>query len=112
MSSALERIAATADRAGVMLDFDGTLAPIVARPEDAGPAPGAREAIAALVRRYRLVAVISGRPTEHIARLVGVEGVRYEGLYGLPVGDAAGPSLERVQAAASSVQSPPAVVAP
>ncbi len=45
--------------------------------------PGAREAVAALVARYRVVAVVSGRRSEEVAGLLGVAGVRYEGLYGL-----------------------------
>ena len=66
-----------------MLDFDGSLAPIVSRPEDAGPAPGAREVLADLVVSYRLVGVISGRPVADLERMLGDDGVRYEGLYGL-----------------------------
>jgi len=67
----------------VFLDFDGSLSPIVARPELASPAPGAREAVAALVGAYAVVAVVSGRRTEEVRDLLGVEGVRYEGLYGV-----------------------------
>jgi trehalose 6-phosphate phosphatase len=67
----------------VLLDFDGTLSPIVERPESAAPAPGAREATAAVAAVYGLVAVVSGRRGEELRRLLGVEGVRYVGLYGL-----------------------------
>lgn len=67
----------------MLLDFDGSLARIVARPELARPAEGARDAVAALVDRYRLVAVISGRRSEEVAELLAVPGVRYEGLYGM-----------------------------
>jgi trehalose 6-phosphate phosphatase len=70
-------------RSAVLLDFDGTLAPIVARPEDARPMPGAREAVAALIPRFALVAVITGRPAEEVRQLLGVDGVQYAGLYGL-----------------------------
>jgi len=55
----------------------------VVRPELARPAPGAREAVAALVPRYRLVAVVTGRPAAEAAGILGVEGVRYVGLYGM-----------------------------
>ena len=48
-------------RAGVLLDFDGTLSPIVARPELARIRDGARDAIARLVGRYAVVAIVSGR---------------------------------------------------
>lgn len=68
------------------LDFDGTLAPIVARPEDARPADGAREMIAELAGRLRTVAIISGRAAEDVVQLAGVAGVpglRVLGHYGL-----------------------------
>jgi trehalose 6-phosphate phosphatase len=67
----------------VLLDFDGSLAPIVAHPDLAAPAPGTREALTALVGRYAVVAVVTGRRAEEVAALLSVPGVRYEGLYGL-----------------------------
>ncbi len=79
----LDALRAGADRSGLLLDFDGTLAPIVARPELAAPAPGAREVLAALVPRFAVVAVITGRRADDVAALLDVPGLRYEGLYGL-----------------------------
>ena len=70
-------------RAGVLLDFDGTLSPIVAKPELARIREGARDAIARLVGRYAVVAIVSGRTGDQLRELVGVEGVRLAGLYGL-----------------------------
>ena len=67
----------------MLLDFDGSLSPIVARPELAEPASGAREVLADLVRSFSVVAVVTGRRAEEVAELLGVPGVRYEGLYGL-----------------------------
>ena len=49
----------------VVLDFDGTLAPIVERPQDAALAPGAQDAVARLCRRAD-VAVVTGRPVEDV----------------------------------------------
>jgi trehalose 6-phosphate phosphatase len=72
-----------AARAGILLDFDGSLSPIVARPELAAPADGVREALAALTGRYAVVAIVTGRRAEEVAQLIAVRGVRYEGLYGL-----------------------------
>ncbi len=71
------------ERSALVLDVDGTLAPIVARPELAVVPPEARDELVRLVASYRLVGVVSGRPTDEVAELVGVSGVRYEGLYGL-----------------------------
>jgi trehalose 6-phosphate phosphatase len=66
-----------------MLDVDGTLSPIVARPEEAALQPGAREAIRGVLPTVALVAVISGRPTPQAAAMVSVDGVRILGSYGL-----------------------------
>lgn len=66
-----------------MLDFDGSLAAIAARPEDARPVEGAMEALAALIGRYRVVAILTGRRSEEVAGLVDVPGLRYYGLYGM-----------------------------
>ncbi|MBI3648052.1 MAG: trehalose-phosphatase [Actinobacteria bacterium] len=79
----LEAFRARAPRAGVLLDLDGTLAEIVARPELAGPTEGAREALEVIVARFALVAVITGRRAEEVASIVRVDGIRYEGLYGM-----------------------------
>src|SRR5207302_1574965 len=78
----LAAIAADPARASILLDFDGPLAPIVARREDAAIVSGGREILASLAARYLVVAVISGRPVDQLRELVGVDGVRYEGLYG------------------------------
>ena len=70
----------------VAVDFDGTLAPIVARPEDARAAPGAREVLADLVSRLGAVAIVSGRGAAEVVELAGVgdlAGIRVLGHYGL-----------------------------
>lgn len=72
-----------ARRAGVFLDFDGSLSAIVARPELAGPVAGARDALLGLVARYPTVAIVSGRSADELARLLDVDGITYEGLYGI-----------------------------
>src|ERR1700751_2350408 len=79
----LERLAAEPQRAGLFLDFDGVLAPIVARPEDAYPPPQAREGRQRLAHRYALVAVVSGRAGDDVRRRVGVDGVVCVGSHGL-----------------------------
>lgn len=81
-----DRLAAFAHaegRAGILLDFDGTLSPIVARPELAKIRDGASRSLARLVARYPLVAVISGRTDGELATLVDVPGVRLVGMYGM-----------------------------
>lgn len=51
-------------KALVALDYDGTLAPVVARPEDAVPAPGAVAALHALAARVGTLALVTGRPAD------------------------------------------------
>ncbi len=79
----LERLAAEPAEAGLFLDFDGVLAPIVDRPEDASPSPETRTELARLVARYALVAVVSGRAGEDVGARLGVRGVVCVGSHGL-----------------------------
>jgi len=83
MAVLLERLAAEPQLAGLFLDFDGVLAPIVDRPDDAYPAPEARKELERLVARYALVAVVSGRAGDDVRRRVGVDGVVIAGSHGL-----------------------------
>jgi len=71
------------DRAAVVVDFDGTLAPIVDDPAIARPLPGTLPVLRALVRRFRLVAVVSGRPAAFLATHLDVDGLVRVGSYGL-----------------------------
>jgi trehalose 6-phosphate phosphatase len=66
----------------VLLDFDGTLAPIVDDPSAAGALPGVPEVLRSLVERYATVAVVSGRPLQHLRAHLPV-GPTLVGLYGL-----------------------------
>lgn len=70
-------------RAAILLDIDGTLAPIVDRPEDASVPDETREELARLAGRYALVALVSGRPAADARRIVGLDGVEYVGVHGL-----------------------------
>jgi trehalose 6-phosphate phosphatase len=71
------------ERAAILTDVDGTLAPIVERAEDAEVPVAAREALAALSDRYALVGCISGRRAEDARRLVGLDSLAYAGNHGL-----------------------------
>ena len=70
-------------RAAVLLDVDGTLAPIVTRPDLAAVPEATRAEVRRLAGRYALVACVSGRTAEDAARLVGLDGVVYVGVHGL-----------------------------
>jgi trehalose 6-phosphate phosphatase len=74
-------------RAAILLDVDGTLAPIVERPEDASVPQETRDVLLGLVERYGLVGVVTGRPGTLAAEFVGVEGVSIVGHHGLELAD-------------------------
>ncbi len=80
----------------MLLDFDGTLAEIVADPASARPLLGVPELLVALGSRFATVAVLSGRPAGFLAEHLGHPGgVRLIGLYGLEeVGADAGPTVD------------------
>jgi trehalose 6-phosphate phosphatase len=82
--AALQPILERPERAALFLDFDGTLAAIVADPADARPLPEVPQLLAGLAHRLGLVAVVSGRPAVFLRQHLGsVAGVRLLGLYGL-----------------------------
>jgi trehalose 6-phosphate phosphatase len=83
MTAAFEPLVAAPARAAVLVDFDGTLSPIVANPDAAVPLPAARDALAGLVGAVGLVAVVSGRPVAFLRAALGIEGITYVGQYGL-----------------------------
>jgi trehalose 6-phosphate phosphatase len=89
----------------VVLDFDGSLSEIVAAPELARPVEGARKTLAALARRYRVVAILTGRSSDEVLRLLDAPGVSILGLYGLEGSEPelAAVVLPEVEVAAGSV---------
>jgi trehalose 6-phosphate phosphatase len=70
-------------RSALVFDVDGTLAPIVARPELAAVPGGTRTELRRLAVSYLLVACVSGRAGDDARRLVGVESISYVGNHGL-----------------------------
>jgi trehalose 6-phosphate phosphatase len=81
--SELDRLAEAPGKSAIVLDVDGTLAPIVRRPEEAAVPPETRRELERLAGRYALVACVSGRTGEDARRLVGIESIRYVGSHGL-----------------------------
>ncbi|MDQ6650409.1 MAG: trehalose-phosphatase [Actinomycetota bacterium] len=91
----LTALLATPAGALVALDYDGTLAPIVERPSDATPAPGAVVALGRLAGLVGSVVILTGRPVREVLRLTQVSGASgldslvVLGHYGLERWDAA-----------------------
>ena len=72
-----------AERLLLLLDFDGTLAPIVAHPPDARAPARALDALRALrALPHVSVAVVSGRGVRDVRKLLGLEGIHYFGSHG------------------------------
>ncbi len=69
------------------LDYDGTLTPIVERPEDAVLPTSMARVLGRLAARYP-VAVVSGRDRRDVEQRVGLDGIWYAGSHGF---DIAGP---------------------
>ena len=69
----------------MLLDLDGTLAPIRDRPEEVTLPPDARGAIEALRERACLVGLVSGRALADLERIAAIEGVAYAGNHGLEI---------------------------
>ena len=69
--------------AAILTDVDGTLAPVVERPEQTSVPEQAQEALARLSRRFGVVGAVSGRRSAVARDLVGVEGIAYSGNHGL-----------------------------
>ena len=83
MDPVLAPLAGEPSRAAIFLDVDGTLAPIVERPDLAEVPEENRAELRRLRDRYALVACISGRTGADAWRLVGVDGIFYVGVHGL-----------------------------
>ena len=79
----LAPLARAPGRTALVLDVDGTLAPIAPRPELAAVPEATRAELARIVARYLLVACVSGRGGEDARRLVGVPGIEVVGNHGL-----------------------------
>jgi trehalose 6-phosphate phosphatase len=67
---------------GLVTDLDGTISPMFRTPAEAKVSPACRRYLGAIARKVALVAVVSGRATEDVRRIVGLEGIVYVGLHG------------------------------
>jgi trehalose 6-phosphate phosphatase len=102
-ASLLARLAESPERTAILLDVDGTLAPIVERPQDARVPDETRAELRRLAKRYALVACISGRTGDDAARVVGVDGIRYVGEHGLELSPEARTWVEPLRSFADRV---------
>lgn len=82
IASAVALLRQDPEHTAVLLDFDGTLAPIVDDPAAAVPLPGVADLLSEVAARFGVVAVISGRPVDYLRQHLP-ESLLLAGLYGL-----------------------------
>jgi trehalose 6-phosphate phosphatase len=79
---ALEPIRADPTRSAVLLDIDGTLAPIVRHAADAHVPEATRSLLIEIARRYRVVGCVSGRRASTARQIVAIGTIAYVGNHG------------------------------
>jgi trehalose-phosphatase len=93
--SHVQKIAARGDQLAVFLDYDGTLTPIVSRPDQAVLLNSTRAILRTLSAKMP-VAILSGRELQDVRKRVDIDGLVYAGSHGF---DIAGPHGLRRQEA-------------
>ncbi|MFI5004914.1 MAG: trehalose-phosphatase [Solirubrobacterales bacterium] len=79
---ALEPLRSDPSRSAVLLDIDGTLAPIVRHADDAHVPEATRSLLIEIAKRYRLVGCVSGRRAATARQIVAIGSIAYVGNHG------------------------------
>jgi trehalose 6-phosphate phosphatase len=79
----LAELASEPAHAAILLDIDGTLAPIVTDPTQSRVPDETRAELVRLAGRYALVGCLTGRTREQARAIVGVDEIEYIGEHGL-----------------------------
>ena len=79
---ALEPLRSDPSRSAVLLDIDGTLAPIVRHATDAHVPEATRTLLIEIAKRYRLVGCVSGRRAASARQVVAIGSIAYVGNHG------------------------------
>ena len=82
LPEALAPLRANPQRAAILLDIDGTLAPIVDHAEDAHVPETTRQLLMRVARAYRIVACVSGRRASEARAMVSIGTITYLGSHG------------------------------
>src|SRR5947207_3282184 len=85
LDDALAPLRADPERAAVLLDIDGTLAPIVRHADDAHVPEPTRVPLIAVAKKYGLVACVSGRRATTARRIVSLGSITYVGNHGTEI---------------------------
>src|SRR6476469_8234036 len=79
---ALAPLRADPDHAAILLDIDGTLAPIVRHAADAHVPEATRALLIEIAKRYRVVGCVSGRRAATARQIVAIGTLAYVGNHG------------------------------
>jgi trehalose 6-phosphate phosphatase len=82
LAEALEPLRSDPAHSAVLLDIDGTLAPIVRHAADAHVPEATRTLLIEISRRYRLVGCVSGRRATTARQIVAIGSIAYVGNHG------------------------------
>jgi trehalose 6-phosphate phosphatase len=85
LADVLAPLLADPGRAAVLLDIDGTLAPIVRHADDAHVPEPTRAPLIAIAKSYGLVACVSGRRATTARRIVSLGSITYVGNHGAEI---------------------------
>jgi trehalose 6-phosphate phosphatase len=82
LAQSLEPLRSDPLHAAVLLDVDGTLAPIVEHAEEAHMSEAVRSLLIQITRRYGIVACVSGRRAQAARQIVAIGSISYIGNHG------------------------------
>jgi trehalose 6-phosphate phosphatase len=82
LSEALAPLRANPGRSAILLDIDGTLAPIVEHAADARVPESTRQLLTEVAKRYAVVACVSGRRASEARAMVSIGSISYLGSHG------------------------------
>lgn len=86
-----------AERVGLFLDYDGTLADLAPTPAHVEPLSDVVEVVERLKQHPRIrVAIISGRRLDHVRQLIPVSGILMAGTYGVELQTPEGEQVNQV----------------
>lgn len=85
IAAALAPLTEDPGAAAVFFDLDGTLAPIVERPEQAAVPDRTRALLERIAGRYRMTGVVTGRHPAEARRIVALDHLTYVGNHGFEV---------------------------
>jgi trehalose 6-phosphate phosphatase len=83
LSEAVAPLRADPRRSAILLDIDGTLAPIVVHAADAHVPESTRQLLIAVAREYGLVGCVSGRRASEARAMVSIGTISYLGSHGV-----------------------------